>query len=221
MPAVRVGRITCRSVPWPHTLATAPVSKRSTLTVVDSSPSSETRVFCRSMKALWPTANTAVEPGPVSMRSPVAMVSLAVSARPLRSTSPRSSTMLLRDWACAVTHPPAAAHAAAACSRLRRRCQRNSSSVRPSSWGGGAVSWAHRAAGSRGLKAIPEDEHRAAQDHRGHHHGSAHQQTAHAFTPRPSSSEMMLITSAPSTPMPSQLNKNTRQAPRCARRPSG
>ena len=37
-----------------HTLATAPVSKRSTLTVVDSSPSSETRVFCRSMKALWP-----------------------------------------------------------------------------------------------------------------------------------------------------------------------
>ena len=35
-----------------------------------------------------------------------------------------------------------------------------------------------------GLKAIPEDEYRAAQDHRGHHHGSAHQQTAHAFTPQ-------------------------------------
>ena len=31
--------------------------------------------------------------------------------------------------------------------------------------------------------------------------------------PKPSSSETMLITSAPSTPMPSQLNKNTRQAP--------
>ena len=82
MPAVSVGVTIWRVVPRPQTLATAPVSIRSTLTALSVAPrSTAMREFCRTRKAVLPITKTRLEPGPVSSWSPVWSGLRASSAR--------------------------------------------------------------------------------------------------------------------------------------------
>src|SRR6187402_3964635 len=132
MPAVSVGVMVWRLLPRPQTLATAPVSMRSRLTVLSVAPrSTAKREFCRTRYDDVPITNTSCEPGPVAIWSPVWIWRCGTRRSPLIVASPTSSTMLLRCCAWATAAPPIAVHAAAACRKLRRWNQRTSSSVRP------------------------------------------------------------------------------------------
>jgi hypothetical protein len=75
MPAVMVGVMIWRAPPLPQTLATAPVTRRSTLATFRLLPRSTTRrEFCRTRNDALPITKTRLAPGPVSTRSPVSTV---------------------------------------------------------------------------------------------------------------------------------------------------
>ena len=189
-------------MPWPHTLATAPVSKHTrALTVVRLFSLQRNARVRRSMKALalqqaygggdWAGLNAVARGNGCRWLSAhghcahvAAQLNDIAAGLGLRRHPARSgpcSNGLQR----AATPVPA---------QLDLR-------VRPSSWGG-VVSWCAPCGRLSGTQAVPEDEYRAAQDHHGHHHSSAISRLR--LRPRPSSGEMMLITSAPARQCPAR-----------------
>jgi len=121
MPAVSVGVAMVRLPLRPNALTTAPVSRRSRLTVCRVMPRSTVRrEFWRTLNDALPSTKMSLDAGPVAISSPVWMVCCGAMRRPLSNTSPTSSTTLLRCCAMAAGSPPMATQAAAAL-RVSRR----------------------------------------------------------------------------------------------------
>ena len=96
-------------------LATAPLTRRSTLTADSVAPRSTVMRVCgRTWNDEEPITNTRLLLGPVTTSSPVWMGWPLSSRLPLTVASPCSCTTLLRDCACAAAKPPIAVQAAAA-----------------------------------------------------------------------------------------------------------